>query len=166
MLRLSLLFALLPLAAGAADLMEYLKKYEGRWVGDFSIHSTATGYTEIFLVEQRFWLEDGVLRGISVSETDRGIETARSRTFVREGSFYSEVTRAERVETFIGALHDGGIVWLSSDLARSEDYQMKEFFVEIDGVPHLHTNGFDSYVFQGGLAHLVYRGRLRFAPAE
>jgi len=165
MLRWIALF-LLPLALAGNEVVDYLKQYEGRWVGDFTIHSTATEYTETFPVEQRYWWEDGQLRGISVSETNRGIETARSRTFVQDGQLRSEVVTEEALQTYIGTFHDGGIVWLSSDLARAADYQMKEAFVEADGKRRLHTDGFDSYVYQEGRAHLVYRGRLTFAPEE
>lgn len=146
--------------------MDYLKQYEGRWVGDFTIHSTATEYTETFPVEQRYWWEDGQLLGISVSDTNRGIQTARSRTFIQDGQLRSEVVTEESMEVFIGALHDGGIVWMPSDLNRATDYQMKEAFVEKEGKRRLHTDGFDSYVYEEGLAHLVYRGRLVFSPEE
>lgn len=125
MYRLFALF-LLPLALLGNEVVDYLKQYEGRWVGDFTIHSTATEYTETFPVEQRYWWEDGQLRGISVSETNRGMETARSRTFIQDGQLRSEVVTADAVETFVGAMHDGGIVWVPSDLKRATDYQMRE----------------------------------------
>jgi hypothetical protein len=157
---------MLPLALSANEIVDYLKQYEGRWVGDFTIHSTATDYSETFPVEQRYWWEDGQLHGISVSETNRGMETARSRTFIQDGQLRSEMITEASVETYIGALHDRGIVWLPSDLKRATDYQMKETFVEADGKRRLHTDGFDSYVYQEGLAHLVYRGRLVFVPEE
>jgi hypothetical protein len=154
------LFLMFPLALSAYEIVDYLKQYEGRWVGDFTIHSTATDYSETFPVEQRYWWEDGQLHGISVSETNRGMETARSRTFIQDGQLRSEMKTDASVETYIGALHDGGIVWLPSDLKRATDYQMKETFVQAHGKRWLYTDGFDSYVYQDGLAHLVYRGRL------
>lgn len=162
----SIAFLFLPLALLGDEVVDYLKQYEGRWVGDFTIHSTATEYTETFPVEQRYWWEDGQLRGISVSDTNRGIQTARSRTFIQDGRLRSEVVTEDAIETFVGAMHDGGIVWVPSDLKRATDYQMREVFVEKDGKRRLHTDGFDSYVYQEGLAHLVYRGRLVSAPEE
>jgi hypothetical protein len=59
-------------------------------------------------------------------------------------------------------LRDGGLVWFSTNLKRMGDYQMKESIVEVDGVRVLKTEGFDTYVYGEGLAHLVYRGELKF----
>ncbi|MDQ8195842.1 hypothetical protein QEH59_15520 [Coraliomargarita sp. SDUM461004] len=149
------------LALPADEVVDYLKRYTGRWVGDFTIHSTATGYSETFPVEQRYWLEDGQLHGIAVSETDHGMQVAKSRTYIQHGELRSEVTQGKVIEQFMGVLHDAGIVWLPADRKRVTDYQMKEeFVVQETGEAWLHTDGFDSYVYQDGLAHLVYRGRL------
>ena len=150
-----------PLLMAGEEAQAYLKQYVGRWKGDFTIHSAAANYTRSFPVEQRYWWEDGALHGLSVSDTSEGMRTARSKTVFENDRFVSEVERDETVETYFGVLHDGGIVWLSSDLGRATDYQLRESFVEVDGAMELHTDGFDSYVYQGGLAHLVYRGRLK-----
>lgn len=150
----------------ANELVDYLKKYEGRWVGDFTIHSTATGFSQMFPVEQRFWWENGQLHGMSVSDTDQGIRSAKSQTFIEDGKLRSEVIQGNAKEKFIGVLHEDGIVWISSNLERATDYQMKEVFVESNGVRQLNTDGFDSYVYQEGLAYLVYRGRLVFQVEE
>jgi hypothetical protein len=155
-----ILLLLSALVLSADEVIDYLKGYQGRWVGDFTIHSTATNYSETFPVEQRYWWEDGQLHGVSVSDTNRGMQTAHSRTFIQDGQLQSEVTQGETVERFIGVLHDSGIVWLSANLQRVTDYQMKESFIEEDGELCLLTDGFDSYVYQEGLAHIVYRGRL------
>ena len=151
-----------PLALLGGDLEDYIKQYEGRWIGEYTIHSPATNFTESFSVEQRYWIEDGQLRGLSVSDTDRGMQTAKSRTFVEEGVVCSEVTTGDTTEKYIGALHEGGLVWLPSNLKRANDYQMKEFFVRKAQQLWLHTDGFDSYIYREGLGHLVYRGRLAF----
>jgi hypothetical protein len=45
-------------------------------------------------------------------------------------------------------------------MKRANDYQMAEHFAIEEGHPLLLTEGFDSYVYPEGLAHLVYRGRL------
>ncbi|TVP79710.1 MAG: hypothetical protein EA353_05545 [Puniceicoccaceae bacterium] len=150
----------------ADEVVDYLKGYQGRWAGDFTIHSVATDYTVTFSVEQRYWWEDGALRGISVSETNEGLQTASSRTSVVEGRLVSEVVRGDLVETYYGVLHDGGIVWLPADLARATDYQMREIFVQDAGEVWLHTDGFDSYLYQGEVAHLTYRGRLKRKSEE
>ena len=142
------------------ELIDYLKQYEGRWLGDFTIHSTASGYSETFPVEQRYWWEDGQLYGISVSDTNNGLQTAKSRTFIQDDKLQSEVITGEITERFFGFLRDGGIVWITADVKRANDYQMAERFAMEEGRPLLLTEGFDSYVYAEGLAHLVYRGRL------
>ena len=154
------LLVLSPLALLGNELIDYLKKYEGRWLGDFTIHSTASGYSETFPVEQRYWWEDGQLHGISVSDTNNGLQTAKSLTFIQEGKLQSEVINGETTERFLGFLRDGGIVWISADMKRANDYQMAERFAIEEGLSLLLTEGFDTYVYQEGLAHLVYRGRL------
>jgi hypothetical protein len=140
--------------------IDYLKQYEGRWLGDFTIHSTATGYSETFPVEQRYWWEDGQLHGISVSDTNKGLQTAKSRTFIQDEKLQSEVIQGESIERFFGFFRDEGIVWISADKKRANDYQMVERFAIEESRLLLLTEGFDSYVYQEGLAHLVYRGRL------
>ena len=55
---------ILPVYPAAGELEEYLERYEGRWSGDFTIHSTASDYSENFPVEQRYWLEGKRLRGL------------------------------------------------------------------------------------------------------
>ena len=139
-----------------------LKAYEGRWVGHFTIHSTATGYTETFPVEQQYWWKDGQLHGVAVSQRDQGMSSARSKSVAKEGKFFSEVKSGGEVETYWGVLHDGGLVWLSSNLKRTKDYQMKESIIEVDGERVLKTEGFDTYVYGEGIGHLVYRGELKF----
>jgi hypothetical protein len=148
------------LALSGDELIDYLKQYEGRWLGDFTIHSTASGYSETFPVEQRYWWEEGQLHGISVSDTNNGLQTAKSRTFIQDDKLQSEVITGETTERFFGFLRDGGVVWISADMKRANDYQMAEHFAMEEGHPLLLTEGFDSYVYPEGLAHLVYRGRL------
>lgn len=152
--------ALSSLALPGNELTDYLKQYEGRWLGDFTIHSTATGYSETFPVEQRYWWEEGQLHGISVSDTNKGLQRAKSLTFIQDDKLRSEVINGETTERFFGFLRDGGIVWVSADMKRANDYQMAERFAIEEGRPVLLTEGFDSYVYSEGLAHLVYRGRL------
>jgi hypothetical protein len=161
-----LLLLFLPFVLLGGELEDYLKQYEGRWLGEYTIHSPSTNFTGTFPVEQRYWMEDGQLRGLSVSDTDRGIQTAKSCTFIKEGVVYSEVTAGDNIEKYIGALHEGGLVWLPSNLKRANDYQMKESFVKKAQQFWLHTDGFDSYVYREGLGHLVYRGRLLFVPEK
>ena len=149
-----------PLALLGNELIDYLKQYEGRWLGDFTIHSTASGYSETFPVEQRYWWEDGQLHGISVSDTNNGLKYAKSLTFIQEGKLQSEVIAGETTERFFGFLRNGGIVWIPANMQRANDYQMAEHFSMEEGLSLLLTEGFDTYVYQEGLAHLVYRGRL------
>ena len=153
-------------ALSAIDVVDYLKGYVGRWVGDFTIHSAATGYSETFPVEQRYWIEEGKLHGISVSDTDRGMQTATSVTIIKEGKLRSEVTRGNEKEAYWGVPHDDGIVWLPADLARVSDYQLREFFSEEEGELWLQTDGFDTFIFKEGLAHIVYKGRLKKVADE
>jgi hypothetical protein len=148
------------LALSGNELIDYLKQYEGRWLGDFTIHSTASAHSETFPVEQRYWWEDGQLHGISVSNTNNGLQTAKSRTFIQDEKLQSEVITGEITERFFGFLRDGGIVWISTDMKRANDYQMAEHFAIEEGSQLLLTEGFDSYVYSEGLAHLVCRGRL------
>ena len=156
----------LPFVLWSGELEDYLKRYEGRWIGEYTIHSPATNFTETFPVEQRYWMENGQLCGLSVSDTDRGIQTAKSRTFIKEGVLYSKVSTDETIDEYIGTLHEGGLVWLPSNLERANDYQMKESFVKKEQQLWLYTDGFDSYVYREGLGHLVYRGRLLFVPEK
>lgn len=149
-------------AAVEKDLETALRAYEGRWVGHFTVHSTASGYTETFPVEQQYWWKNGALHGVAVTQREVGMSSARSKSVVKEGKYFSEVKSGETVENYWGVLHDGGLVWLSSNLKRTKDYQMKEFIVEVDGERVLKTEGFDTYVYDEGIAHLVYRGELKF----
>ena len=158
--RLVLLW-LLPLLLQAEDALDaQLLRYEGRWAGHFTIHSTATGYSETFPVEQRYWWKDGKLRGVAVSQRQQGTSTARSSSWVRGDKVVTEVKHASGAENYLGVLHEGAIVWLSADLGRANDYQMTETIIEADGRRVLKTEGFDTYLTGAGLAHLVYRGEL------
>lgn len=165
-ISISLVVCLCSSVLTANEMIDYLKRYEGRWVGDFTIRSTATGYSETFQVEQRYWWEDGQLHAVSVSDTKRGMQTSKSRAFIQNGALRFEVLQDESVERYNGVLHEGGIVWFPAEAERATDYRMKESFAQKDGVQWLHTDGFDSYLFEGGLAHLVYRGRLVKQPDE
>jgi hypothetical protein len=157
---------LLPAVLSANEILDYLKRYEGRWVGEFVIYSEATNFRNTFSVEQRYWMEGGELRGISVAETNHGVQLAQSRAFFDGETLRVEVTQNEQVESYIGVLHDGGLVWVPDDIKRVTDYQMKESFVEKDGAEWLHTEGFDTFVFREGLGYLIYRGRLERRPEE
>lgn len=157
------ILCVLPFFAYAEkDLETHLRGYEGRWVGHFTVHSTASGYSETFPVEQQYWLKDGELHGVAVTQREVGMSSARSKTVTQKNKFLSEVKIGDVVESYWGVLADGGLVWFSSDLKRTKDYQMKESIVEVDGQRVLKTEGFDTYVYDEGIAHLVYRGELKF----
>lgn len=142
------------------DLQAHLGAFEGRWTGSFTIHSTANGFTENFPVEQQYWMEGDRLRGIAVAQRGDTLETSTSWAWVDEQKLVSEVSRGETVDRYYGALKDGVIIWISSDLSRVEDYQMTERFSAEGGERKLLTEGFDTYLFSGGLAHIIYRGEL------
>ena len=154
MLRLLCLIVCLILSVypAAGELEEYLERYEGRWSGDFTIHSTASDYTENFPVEQRYWLEGKRLRGIAVLQRQKGIKTSTSWTYIGGKKLVSEVTRGDGEETDYGVPQDQGILWISSDLNRAEDYQLIERIVEEEGQRRLRTEGFDTYLYAEGLA--------------
>jgi len=160
--------ACLVASAPAEDAFEELMRaYEGRWVGEFTAHSTATGYTETFPVEQHYWVQNEELRGVAVMQRDDAMTSTRSRTYVEKGKLMSEISReGGEAETFIGTVRDSGVVWLPADLKRANDYQIKESFVEEDGRRVLKTEGFDTYAIADGKAHIVYRGKLVLQPAE
>lgn len=168
-LRLSIAFLLLNVAllttGFSNSVIEHLRGYEGRWVGQFTIHSTANGYTESFPVEQRYWWDDGKLRGLAVMQRDAGMEASSSTTYWDGDQLISEVRRDKRKDRYIGLLHDGGILWLPSEMARANDYQMREVLVRAKGQPSkLMTEGYDTYVYAEGIAHIVYRGELIRQP--
>lgn len=144
------------------EMEDTLLGYEGRWVGSFTLHSTATGYSETFPVEQQYQWKNEMLHGIGVCQRKSGIESSRSVTYVEEGKLISEIQRGEETEMFLGVLHEGGVLWVPADLQRANDYQIKESLVEAEGQRILKTAGFDSYVYQDELAHIVYRGELIF----
>jgi hypothetical protein len=147
-------------------LREFLEQFEGRWQGDYTIHSASTNYSETFPVEQRYWFEGAELVGISVADTDRGLQTARSRTMIENGQLRSVIQRGETTERYLGTLHDGGVVWLPEDRGRVTDHQMRQTFAQRAGKRWLNTDGFDTFLSADGLAHLVYRGRLSEVPQE
>ena len=142
-------------------MLDYLKNYEGRWTGDFSIHSTANGFTEIFAVEQRYWWKDEVLHGEAVSERKSGKVKATSRTWVEGEKLITEIKRGATKEAFFGVLHDGVLLWLPVNMERANDYQIREAFSgEEEGSRKLRIEGFDTYVYAKGLAHLIFKGEL------
>ena len=150
------------LCAQEDKLAAYMAALEGRWVGHFIIHSPASGYSETFVVKQDYWIDDGALWGVAVSERKSGLQSARSRTHMEGGILISEVMRGTDKEIFIGVFHEGGILWLPANMARAEDYQIKETIVMQAGQRKLETEGFDSYNYEGDVAHIIYRGKLTF----
>jgi hypothetical protein len=162
--RLLLLF-LFPFVLSANELIEYLKAYEGQWSGQFTIHSTANNYTESFSVEQRYWWDGEILRGVAVFDRDSRMETASSKTWWDGEKLISEVKRGDAVETFFGVLHDGGLLWISSDMQRANDYQIREILIEKEGSPRkMKIEGYDTYVITDGLVYLIYKGELTLQP--
>lgn len=153
-------WAWLPFSLLAEDPAAFLLQFEGRWTGEFTIHSTATGYTENLAVEQRYWMVGDRLRGISVVERNGNLETSTSWTSIDAKKLVSSIKRGASEERFYGAVKEGTVLWISSDLSRAEDYQMTQHFVDEGGERKLLTEGFNTYLFAGGLAHLVYRGEL------
>lgn len=162
---LSLLFICLPLFASEEDLNELLRQYEGRWSGEFRVSSVSTGYSAVFTVEQQYWMLDGRLHGLSVSDRDSGLVSSKSVTYTYEGKLFSEITRGDDVESFVGVVHEDGVLWLPSDMKRSNDYQIKEFFVVKDLELSLITEGFDTYIYEEGLAYVVFKGKLIYKGA-
>ncbi|WP_146209342.1 hypothetical protein [Coraliomargarita sinensis] len=155
-----LIICLLPAYALGNELLDYLKAYEGRWVGQFSIHSTANGYTESFPVEQRYWWDGDVLYGLAVSQRDSGLAVASSKTWLDGKKLMTEIKQGDSKESFYGVLHDGALLWLPTDMQRANDYQMREFIVPKDGKTKMAVEGFDTYVYVDGLAHIIIKGEL------
>lgn len=162
-----LLLLLLPFALSANELLDYLQGQEGRWVGQFSIHSTANNYTESFPVEQRYWWEGEVLHGLAVSQRDGGLKVATSKTWLDGKKLVTEVARGETKEKFYGVLHDGALVWLPADMRRANDYQMRESLVEEEGgLRKMRVEGFDTYLYGDGIAHIIIKGELTLQPQK
>ncbi|MEN8733456.1 MAG: hypothetical protein ABF322_03760 [Lentimonas sp.] len=162
-------FSLWPLALVASscvihaeDLLGAMGRYEGRWVGHFTLHSVATGYTETFSVEQQYWMADDKLHGVAVSERDSGMQTARSVTSIVDDKLVSVITQGVKIERYLGVLHENGVLWLPEKIERANDHQLKETILVEEGELRLKTEGFDTYIYEGGLAHIVYRGNLIF----
>ncbi|ADE54837.1 hypothetical protein [Coraliomargarita akajimensis] len=153
---------LLPLTLFAEDrLMAYLKQYEGRWVGTFTVKSSVSDYSESFPVEQQYWFEGDHLCGVSVSQREgQGLESAQSEVFIDDKVLYLLVRRGETVEKFIGVFKDERIIWIPANLQRAEDYQTTERLLSKDGKRLLKTEGFDTYVYSGGIAHIAFLGEL------
>jgi hypothetical protein len=151
----------LPFSVSASEaLLDTLRQYEGRWAGHFTIHSAATGYSQTFPVEQQFWMADAQLHGIAVSDKDTGLESARSVTYVFEDKFVSEITTGDNTVKYIGVVQEGGVLWLPEDFKRANDHQLKETITVEEGKRVLKTDGFDTYVYQEGLGHILFRGSL------
>ncbi|MEM8866863.1 MAG: hypothetical protein AAGC73_01215 [Verrucomicrobiota bacterium] len=156
--------SLLPLAQLCADTLplDVLLRYVGKWDGEFTLHSTATGYSEVFPVRQVYWMDGEMLRGLSVMDRESGMVSARSETVIEESRLRTKVYHKEATEEFFGAVQADRVVWLPTDLRRVTDYQLTERFTDEAGERTLSTEGFDSFVYQEGLAHIVYKGVLRY----
>lgn len=157
-----LLLCLLPSFTWADELLEHLKQYEGRWVGEFTLKSDASDYSETFTVEQQYWMEFGKLYGVSVYERPKtGLESADSVITIHEdGALLMEVHRAKETEFYLGVYRDGAIIWLPRDMKRAEDYQTTVTISESEGHRQMTTKGFDTYVHSGGIGHVVFLGKL------
>lgn len=55
---------------------------------------------------------------------------------------------------------DERIIWIPANLQRAEDYQTTERLLSKDGKRLLKTEGFDTYVYSGGIAHIAFLGEL------
>lgn len=151
-----------PCLTYAGDLMDAMRKYEGRWVGNFTLHSAATGYTETFPVEQQYWMAENKLHGVAVTDRNTGMESARSVTFIVDDKLVTEITTGTETQRYLGVLHEQGVLWLPEEMQRANDHQLKEMILVEDGELRLKTEGFDTYIYQEGLAHIIYRGNLVF----
>ena len=162
--------SLLPFVINLAEATErgrmiaFLEQYEGRWVGTFTIHSEATGYTQELLVEQRYWWSDNALRGLSVAETAEGSQTATSRAFFSGEALRLEVSKNGEVEVFAGVLDHDRIIWVTANPARLNDYQFNERFVQEGLSTILVSEGFDTYDYEDDLAYIIYKGRMVKVP--
>lgn len=137
-----------------------MQSFVGSWSGKYTVHSTATGYTEVFEVQQQYWLEGGKLYGASVTVRDQGMQSATSITVIEDDHYYSIIKRGEAKEEYVGVPKEGGILWLPRNMNRATDNQIREWVEIVNGKRQLKTEGFDTYVFAEGLAHLVYKGEL------
>jgi len=153
------LFSAAFLSAGE-ELLKVMRSYEGRWVGQFTLHSAATGYTETFPVEQQYWMSGEKLHGVAVSGRNSGLQSARSETCIVRDKLVSEITKGDTVERYLGVIHEGGVLWLPEQIERANDHQLKETILIIAGARHIKTEGFDTYNFNGEKAVIVYRGDL------
>ena len=153
----------MPLFAGT-DLESHLRQFEGRWAGDFVLSSPQTGNEERFPVEQSYWWDDGVLRGISVFERNGEMGSASSRSYVVGDRLVSEVEREGKIERYIGIRTESGVIWVPAATGRLTEHQVKESIVREGAVRYLLTEGFDTYVVEGRATQLIYRGKLLSVP--
>ena len=79
-----------------------MQSYVGSWSGKYTVHSTATGFTEAFEVRQQYWLDDDKLYGASVVLREGSKESASSITVIQGKSYYSIVNRGLTQEEYIG----------------------------------------------------------------
>jgi len=161
---LYLLYFAFPALLAASEAFEHLKLYEGRWVGEFTIKSDVSDYSESFTVEQQYWIDGDKLYGVSVYERPKtGMESAESVVTINsDSSLLMQVRRGDEVEVFVGVYRDDTIVWLPRDLQRAEDYQTTVCIKQVDGLLKMTTEGFDTYVHSGGIGHIIFLGKLDF----
>jgi len=158
-----LLLCCLPvitLAAESEALKAQMDQYVGVWKGYFIVEAPKIDYEESFSVEQRYWWQGDVLRGVSVARREDGMKTSRSSSYIEGEQIVAEIQHGEGVDQFYGVLLDGGIVWVHADVARAKHYQMKEVMKEEAGARTMLTTGFDTFVHEGAPTHLLYRGEL------
>lgn len=164
-LRLLLLVFCLPLLPAVlfadAALMAHLEKYVGRWQGEFTIKSSVSDYSETFPVEQQYWFEGNHLCGVSVSLREgKGLVSVQSEVYIEKSVLYLKVKRGDAVEQFVGVLKGDALVWLPGDMQRAEDQQTTERILEKNGKWVLRSEGFDTYVYGGGIAYIAIVGEL------
>ena len=147
-------------------LKTYLDQYTGTWVGVFTVNAPAIEYEESFQVQQKYWWEGGVLRAVSVSRRETGVESSTARNVIDGDKVISLVKKNDVEQVFYGSLVEEGkgLLWFPANLERANDYQIKENFSVIDGERVLVTSGFDTFDNDGEPAVLTYFGEFVLEP--
>lgn len=164
---LILFFAGIPLFATANEALKaQLDKYVGKWVGVFTVEAEAIDYLESFPVEQKYWWEGSVLRGVAVMRRENGIVSSTTSNVIDGDKILSSVKKNGGEQVFYGTLVDEGLLWFPANLDRANNYQIKEHFTTMDGERMLVQSGFDTFDNNGEAAVLIYRGEFVLGTDE
>ncbi|MGB0370581.1 MAG: hypothetical protein ACPGN3_04465 [Opitutales bacterium] len=125
------------------DMYALLDTFTGVWKGTLIISTGEGKIIRLISLNQNYWWEDHVLKGLATYGDEDRLEYAFSETSIENGTINAVIREGNKSKAMQATTTDKGLIWIPSDPSRIGIEQSTEYITHEDGKDVLVIEGFE-----------------------